>query len=63
LQNKAVSLASNTQPREPGHCIHAPQWQLHPQAPGSLFVVSYDSQGYGWVILTRLHTGIQWDEL
>jgi hypothetical protein len=31
--------------------------QLHSQAQGSLFVVFYDSQGYGWVILTRLHTG------
>jgi hypothetical protein len=31
--------------------------QLYPQAPGSLFVAFYDSQGYGGVILTRLHTG------
>jgi hypothetical protein len=31
--------------------------QLYPQAPGSLFVASYDSQGYGGRILTRLHTG------
>jgi restriction endonuclease Mrr len=31
--------------------------QLYPQALGSLFVASYDSQGYGGGILTRLHTG------
>jgi hypothetical protein len=30
--------------------------QLYPQALGSLFVASYDSQGYGRGILTRLHT-------
>jgi hypothetical protein len=30
--------------------------QVHPRALGSLFVASYDSQGYGGVILTRLHT-------
>jgi hypothetical protein len=29
--------------------------QLYPQALGSLFVASYDSQSYGG-ILTRLHT-------
>jgi hypothetical protein len=32
--------------------------QLCPQAPGSLFVASYDTQGYGGGILSRLHTGI-----
>jgi hypothetical protein len=31
--------------------------QLYPQAPGSLSVASYDSQGYGGGILTRLHAG------
>jgi hypothetical protein len=31
--------------------------QLYPRALGS-FVSSYDSQGYGGGILTRLHTGI-----
>jgi hypothetical protein len=31
--------------------------QLYPQAPGSLFVASYDSQVYVGGILTRLHTG------
>jgi hypothetical protein len=31
--------------------------QLYPRALGSLSVASYDSQGYGGSILTRLHTG------
>jgi hypothetical protein len=31
--------------------------QLHPRALGSLFIASYDSQGCGGGILTRLHTG------
>jgi hypothetical protein len=31
--------------------------QLYPQAPGSLFVAFYGSQGYDGGILTRLHTG------
>jgi hypothetical protein len=30
--------------------------QLYPWALGSLFVTSYDSQGYGGGILTSLHT-------
>jgi hypothetical protein len=30
--------------------------QLYLQAPGSLFVTFYDSQGYGTGILTSLHT-------
>jgi hypothetical protein len=30
--------------------------QLYPQAPGSLFVAAYKSQGYRGDILTRLHT-------
>jgi hypothetical protein len=30
--------------------------QLYPQAPGSLFIASYDSQGYGGGIRPRLHT-------
>jgi hypothetical protein len=29
-----------------------------PQAPGSLFVAFYKSQGYDGSIRTRLHTGI-----
>jgi hypothetical protein len=32
--------------------------QLYPQAMGSLFVASYDSQGYGGGIRTRRHTGL-----
>jgi hypothetical protein len=32
--------------------------QLYSQALGSIFVASYDSQGYGGGILTRLHTGL-----
>jgi hypothetical protein len=31
--------------------------QLYPQVLGSLFVASYDSQGYGGGIRTRLHKG------
>jgi hypothetical protein len=31
---------------------------LQPRALGSFFVASYDSQGYGGGILTRLHMGI-----
>jgi hypothetical protein len=31
--------------------------QLYPRALDSLFVASYDSQGYCGGILTRLHTG------
>jgi hypothetical protein len=31
--------------------------RLYPQAPGSLFIASYDSQGYGGGIRPRLHTG------
>jgi hypothetical protein len=32
--------------------------QLNLQAPGSLFVVFYDSQGYGGGIPTSLHRGL-----
>jgi hypothetical protein len=32
--------------------------RLYPQALGSLFVASYDSQGYGVDIRPRLHTGV-----
>jgi hypothetical protein len=31
--------------------------QLYPRALGSIFVASYDSQGYDGGILTRLRTG------
>jgi hypothetical protein len=33
--------------------------QLYSRALGSLFIASYDSQGYGGGILTRLHTGLR----
>jgi hypothetical protein len=33
--------------------------QLYLQAPGSLFVTFYDSQGCGADILKRLHTGFK----
>jgi hypothetical protein len=32
--------------------------QLYPPALGSIFIASYDSQGYGGGIRTRLHTGL-----
>jgi hypothetical protein len=32
--------------------------QLYPQAPDTLFVAFYGSQGYGGGILTHLNTGI-----
>jgi hypothetical protein len=30
--------------------------QLYPQAPGSILIAFYDSQGYGGGIVTLLHT-------
>jgi hypothetical protein len=33
--------------------------QLYPQVLGSLFVASYDPQGNGGAIPTRLHTGYE----
>jgi hypothetical protein len=53
LQNKVSRLASNTQPGEPDSCIYVPTdrvAQLYPQGPGSLCIVSCDSQGCGGVI-------------
>jgi hypothetical protein len=44
----------------PGPRIHIPEEQvaqLYPQALGSPFVASYDSQGYGGGVRTCLHTG------
>jgi hypothetical protein len=35
--------------------------QLYPRALGSLFVASYDSEGYGGGIRNRLHTGLKSD--
>jgi hypothetical protein len=32
--------------------------RLYPQVSGSLFVASYNSQGYGGAIRPRLHTGV-----
>jgi hypothetical protein len=55
-----VSDSRRTQPGEPGPRIYIPQEQgdpkIYPQALGSLFVASYDSQGYGGGIRTGLHT-------
>jgi hypothetical protein len=60
LRNKAVSLASNSQPGGTGLCIHVPQLQGGPaQEQGSIFFAFYDLQGYGEGTLTRLRTGIK----
>jgi hypothetical protein len=37
--------------------------QLYPWTLSSPSVASYDSQGYGGGILTRLHTGIEMEEV
>jgi hypothetical protein len=48
------------QPGGPGSCIYIPQEQGgQPRALGSLFVASYDLQGYDEGILTHLHTGFK----
>jgi hypothetical protein len=55
-----VSGSRLPQPGGPGLCIYIPQKQggpVIPQALGSLFVASYDSQGYGGNIGTHLNTG------
>jgi hypothetical protein len=57
--NFAVSDSSFPQPGGPGPRIYIPQEQGGPvisQAPGFLFVVSYDSHCYGGGIRARLHT-------
>jgi hypothetical protein len=49
-----------TQPGGPDPCIYIPQEQGGPvitRGTGFPFVASYDSQGCGGGILTRLHTG------
>jgi hypothetical protein len=54
-----VSDSRLPQPEGPGPCIYISQKQggpVIPQALGSLFVVPYDSQGYGGGIRTREHT-------
>jgi hypothetical protein len=49
------------QPETPGTSIYIPKEQggsvIQPGTEGSLFVASYDSQGYGGNIRPRLHTG------
>jgi hypothetical protein len=55
-----VSDSRLLQTERPGSCIYIPQeqgGQIMPQALGSLFVASYDSQSYGGGIWPRLHTG------
>jgi hypothetical protein len=54
-----VSLSRLPQLGGPGPRLYIPQEQgdpVTPQALGSLFVVTYDTQGYGGGIRTRLHT-------
>jgi hypothetical protein len=56
-----VSDSRLTEPRGPGPRIYIPQEQGGPDIPqalGSLFVASYDSQGYGGGMRPRLHTGV-----
>jgi hypothetical protein len=57
-----ISYLRLPQPGGPGPCIYIPQEQvaqLYSRALGSLFVTSYDSQGYGGGIQYRLHTGLK----
>jgi hypothetical protein len=57
----AVSDSRLLQPGAPGPRIYIPRnrvARLHPQAPGSLSVAYYDSQGYGGGIRPHLHAGI-----
>jgi hypothetical protein len=54
-----VSDSRLPQPEGPGIYISQEQGGLViPEALGSLFVASYDSQGYGGGIRPRLHTGL-----
>jgi hypothetical protein len=49
------------QPGGPGPCSYIPQVQggpVIPQELGFFFIASYDMQGYGGGILTRLYTGL-----
>jgi hypothetical protein len=60
VQSKVISFAFNPQLGGPGLYIYVPcdrVVQLHPQAPGTLFITFYDLQGYSGGILTRLHMG------
>jgi hypothetical protein len=55
-----VSYSRHPQPGGPGPVYIYPRnrvAQLYTQTLGSLFVASYDSQGYGGGIRTRLHVG------
>jgi hypothetical protein len=57
--NFPQSLAPNIHPGGLSHSNYVSQWQtdpVRPQAPGSLFVTFYNSEGYDGGILTRLHT-------
>jgi hypothetical protein len=57
----SVSDSRHPQPGGPGPRIYIPQVQGGPVIPpgtGSIFVASYDSQGYGEGIRPRLHTGL-----
>jgi hypothetical protein len=60
LQNKVISLASNPQPGGPVSVFMFPSDRVAkvcPKAPGSLFVVFSDLQGYGGRIRTRRSRG------
>jgi hypothetical protein len=60
LQSKVVSLSPTPNLEDQVPVFMSPSdkvVQLYPQAPGSLFIASYDSQGYGGIILIRLHMG------
>jgi hypothetical protein len=60
LQGKVISLASNPNLEDQVSVFMSPSdrvAQLNPQAPGSLFVTFYDSQGYSGGILTSLYMG------
>jgi hypothetical protein len=59
-QNPSLSHLRLPQPRGPGSLFISPRSrvaQLYPQALGSLYVASYDSQGCGESIITCPHTG------
>jgi hypothetical protein len=61
-----VSDSRLPQPGGPGLRIYIPQEEddsVNPQALGSIFVASYDSQVYGRGIRAGLHTGITHDWL
>jgi hypothetical protein len=60
--HSSVQVPQNSQPYFTVSFETPPTWKarspyLYPWALGSLFVTSYDSQGYSGGILTHLHTG------